>query len=314
EREVAFQRGEIEAVRRRTGLVEEVDADDRVHLVDVPIPERPCELLQPPPRDDREHVGVVADDVHRMAAPRSRLCGAVEPARPVPDRLALRGHRELDSDVEAAEEERGGADELVVPDRHARERADAMPADPVLAPVDEDVELDGALFAGRGIDLLHVVERLEHRALAHLDGGFPDGCRPGLDHVRSRGGRAVADVRSSSAGGEGSFERSTYRGSGSVRTSIRGGSFPSLTCVAIGVVVAIAPPRCRGAAAYADNATPSWRRPQAHDSRRAAGRIGRPRSAMLLLVPSFERRQSWFSERKCDLSGLSECWPDSRTS
>src|SRR3954453_1284228 len=170
EREILLQRGQLEPVRRLTRLVEEVHAQDGVDLVDIAVPERPCQLLQPPPRDDGECCAVIADDVDGVPAPRAGLRRAVEAVSPVPGRLVLRGQWQLEGDVEAAEEECGDADEPVIPHRHTREGADPMAADAMLAPVAEDVELDGAFLPGHGVDLLDLVEGEEDRALGHLDG------------------------------------------------------------------------------------------------------------------------------------------------
>src|SRR5262249_28204939 len=167
--EIRLQRGEIEPVRRLPRLIEEVDAQDGVDLVDVAVPERPRQLLEPPPGDDREGGSVVADDVDCMPAPRAGLRRAVEPVRPVPGRLVLRRQRQLDADVEPAEEECGARDEAVTPGGHGREGPDRVAADAALAPVAEDFELDGSLLAGRRVDLLDLVEGQQHRALAHLD-------------------------------------------------------------------------------------------------------------------------------------------------
>src|SRR5581483_2263558 len=180
EPEVGLERPEVEAVRRPAALVEEVDAEDRVGLVDVAVPERPRQFLQPAPRHDRERLPVVADHVDGVAAPRAGPGGPVEPAGPVPGPLPLGRERELEADVEAAEEERGRADEPVVRDRHARERADPVAADAAPAPVLEHVELDRALLAGERVDLLDAVERRDHRALADLNRLAPHRRRPGL--------------------------------------------------------------------------------------------------------------------------------------
>src|SRR5581483_364372 len=192
ELQVGLQGGEVEAVRRLP-VREEVRREDRVDLVAVAVPERPRHLLQPSPRDDRDAGRAVAHEVDRVAAPGAGLRGAAQRARPVPDLLLLRGERQLDADIQPAEQPGRRAGEVVIGYRHARERADPVPADSLLPPVAEDVDHDGALLPARRIDLLHVVERAHDRALGDLD-GLPGALRrPRLDHVASRGDRAVAD-------------------------------------------------------------------------------------------------------------------------
>src|SRR5262245_29755487 len=126
--EIRFERGEVEAVRR-LATIEKVVRDDAVALVDVAVPEAPRHSSHLSPRHHGETVCVVADDVDRMPAPRPGPRVPGERAGPVPDLLRLRGERQLDSDVEAAEEPGGRPHECVLVYRHPRVRADAMPPD-----------------------------------------------------------------------------------------------------------------------------------------------------------------------------------------
>src|SRR5439155_16659901 len=105
---------------------------------------------------------------------------------------ALRREWQREPDVEAAEEPRGDADELVVVPRDCRERPDAMPADPVLAPEAQHVELDRALLARQPVDDAHLVERPEHRGLRDLDRLARRGGGPRFDHVPGGRSRTVA--------------------------------------------------------------------------------------------------------------------------
>src|SRR5262249_59173410 len=100
------------------------------------------------PGHDGETVVVVADDVDGMPAPRPRRVGPVEAARPVPDVLVSRPCRQLQPDVEPAEEPGARRDEIAVVARHPREGTDPVAADAARAPQLEHLELHRSLLAG----------------------------------------------------------------------------------------------------------------------------------------------------------------------